>query len=101
MIRSLAIIVPVYNEVATSRTVIDRLLAVDLPLPREILVIDDGSTDGTGNVLDTAVGDGLPIRVVHAAKNSGTPLRTRRSLRCALRLGCSATVGDSKEPRWR
>jgi glycosyltransferase involved in cell wall biosynthesis len=79
----LSIIVPVYNEVATSRTVIDRLLAVDLPIPREILVIDDGSTDGTGNVLDTAVGDGLPIRVVHAAKNSGKGSAIREGLRHA------------------
>jgi hypothetical protein len=32
----LSIIVPVCNEAATSRALIDRLLAVDLPLPREI-----------------------------------------------------------------
>jgi len=51
----LSIIVPVYNEVATFRAVIDRLLAVDLPLPREIIVVNDGSTDGTGAQLDAAV----------------------------------------------
>jgi glycosyltransferase involved in cell wall biosynthesis len=49
----LSIIVPVYNEVGTVRAVIDRLLAIDLPVPREILVVDDGSTDGTRDVLAT------------------------------------------------
>ena len=48
----LSIIVPVYNEARTVRAVIDRLLTIDLPVPREILVVDDGSTDGTGEVLD-------------------------------------------------
>ena len=79
----LSIIVPVYNEVATSRAVIDRLLAVDLPLPREILVVNDGSTDGTGEVLDTAVDAGLPITVVHAARNGGKGSAIREGLRQA------------------
>lgn len=55
----LSIIVPVYNEVATSRAVIDRLLAVDLPLLREILIVNDGSTDGTEKALDADVGEGF------------------------------------------
>jgi len=67
----LSIIVPVYNEVATSRAVIDRLLAVTLPLPREIIVVNDGSTDATVAVLDAAVSEGLPIIVVHAPHNAG------------------------------
>jgi glycosyltransferase involved in cell wall biosynthesis len=74
----LSIIVPVYNEVATSRAVIDRLLAVDRPLPREIPVVDDGSTDGPANVLDAAVGDGLASVVVHGR---GTPARGAPSAR--------------------
>ena len=79
----LSIIVPVYNEVATLRAVIDRLLTVDLPLPREVLVINDGSTDGTGLVLDTAVGDGLPLIVMHAATNAGKGSAIREGLRHA------------------
>jgi len=48
----LSIIVPVYNEVRTVLAVIDRLRAIDLPVAREILVVNDGSTDGTGEVLE-------------------------------------------------
>ena len=48
----LSIVVPVYNEEATVGAVIERLLAIDLPVAREILVVNDGSTDGTRAVLD-------------------------------------------------
>ena len=79
----LSIIVPVYNEIATFRAVIDRLLAVDLPLAREIIVVNDGSTDGTGARLDAALGDGLPITVVHAPQNAGKGSAIRLGLRHA------------------
>ena len=79
----LSIIVPVYNEVATSRAVIDRLVAIDLPLPREILVVDDGSTDGTEAVLDQAVRDRLPIVVLHVHPNAGKGSAIRHGLRHA------------------
>ena len=48
----LSIVVPVYNEEATVGELIERLLAIELPVPREILVVNDGSTDGTRRVLD-------------------------------------------------
>jgi len=74
----LSIIVPVYNEARTVRAVIDRLLAIDLPVPREILVVDDGSTDGTGEVLDSAAREGLPVTVIRMPQNGGkgTAIRT-------------------------
>jgi glycosyltransferase involved in cell wall biosynthesis len=79
----LSIIVPVYNEVATSRAVLDRLVAIDLPVPREIVVVDDGSTDGTAQVLDAAVGERLPIVVLHAERNGGKGAAIRLGLGCA------------------
>jgi glycosyltransferase involved in cell wall biosynthesis len=76
----LSIIVPVYNEAATCRTVIDRLLAVSLPLPREIIVVNDGSTDSTTAVLDAAISEGLPITVLHAPQNAGKGSAIRQGL---------------------
>ena len=67
----LSIIVPVYNEESTVGAVIDRLLEIELPVAREILVINDGSTDGTRRVLDGLPPQGDTLRIVHAPKNGG------------------------------
>ena len=45
----LSVIVPVYNEVSTVRTLLERVFAV--PITKEVIVVDDGSTDGTRDVL--------------------------------------------------
>jgi glycosyltransferase involved in cell wall biosynthesis len=78
----LSIIVPVYNEVRTVRSVIERLVAIDLPVAREIIVVNDGSTDGTREVLD-GVGagsrdPGSGIRVIHVDQNAGKGAAIRR-----------------------
>ena len=76
----LTIIVAAYNERRTVRAVIDRLLAIDLPVPREILIVDDGSTDGTGDVLAAAVAERLPITVLGGERNRGKGYAIRRGL---------------------
>ena len=67
----ISIVVPVYNEEATVQAVIERLLAVELPLDREILVVNDGSTDGTRGVLDRLPPAGETLRILHAPVNGG------------------------------
>jgi glycosyltransferase involved in cell wall biosynthesis len=67
----LSIIVPVYNEAETVAAVIERLLTIDLPVPREVVVVNDGSTDATRDVLDALPDAGGVLRVVHASVNGG------------------------------
>jgi glycosyltransferase involved in cell wall biosynthesis len=66
----ISIVVPVYNEARTVAAVIQRLIAIDLPAPREILVVNDGSTDGTRDVLN-AISERPELRIIHAEKNGG------------------------------
>jgi glycosyltransferase involved in cell wall biosynthesis len=81
----LTIIVPVYNEAGTIRRVIDRILQIPLSIPREIIVVDDGSTDGTTRVLaDMPRVDGV-LLIVHAAANGGKGT--------AIRIGLSHARG--------
>ena len=76
----LSILVPVYNESRTVASVIDRLMTIDLPVPREIVVIDDGSSDGTRQVLDALPDRGDALRIFHAARNAGKGASIRLGL---------------------
>jgi glycosyltransferase involved in cell wall biosynthesis len=80
----ISIIVPVFNEAATVAAVVERLLAIDLPAAREIIVVNDGSTDATRAVLDR-----LPtsphVTIIHAERNRGKGH--------AVRLGIARTRG--------
>jgi glycosyltransferase involved in cell wall biosynthesis len=89
----LSIIVPVYNEARTVRAVIDRLLTIDLPVPREIIVVDDGSTDGTGDVLDRAANEGLAVIVIRMPRNGGKGTAIRAGL--ARATGTIVAIQDA------
>lgn len=53
---TLSIFVPVYNERATIEALLAKVLAVPFPIEREVLVGDDGSSDGTRDLLDAMRG---------------------------------------------
>ena len=64
----LSVVIPVYNEASTIETVIDRVRAV--PIEKELIIVDDGSTDGTLEKLD-AVERLDDVRVVRHERNQG------------------------------
>jgi glycosyltransferase involved in cell wall biosynthesis len=80
----LSVIVPVFNERSTVAEVLRRVRAVDLPLDIEVIVVDDGSSDGTDKVL-TALGDST-VRVISHQANRGKG--------AAIRTGMEAVRGD-------
>jgi glycosyltransferase involved in cell wall biosynthesis len=67
----LSIIVPVYNEARTVQQVIRRLLEIPLPVAREIVVVNDGSTDGTTEALNEISPVPGVLSIVHAPVNGG------------------------------
>jgi glycosyltransferase involved in cell wall biosynthesis len=71
----LSIIIPVYNEAGTVKEIIDRCRA--LPLDREIVVVDDGSSDGTREVLGKEDGvGGVVVRYHDENRGKGAAIRT-------------------------
>jgi glycosyltransferase involved in cell wall biosynthesis len=77
----LSVIVPAYNEGGTVETVIQRLREV--PLTLEIIAINDGSSDGTGAVLDQLHAKGLLQRVIHQSPNQGKGAAIRAGVKAA------------------
>jgi glycosyltransferase involved in cell wall biosynthesis len=79
----LSIVVPVFNEANTVASVIDRLKSIDLPVLREIVVVNDGSIDGTREVLDGYPGQGDALRILHVEPNAGKGAAIRLGLQHA------------------
>jgi glycosyltransferase involved in cell wall biosynthesis len=80
-----SIIVPVYNEAGTVAQVLERLKGVK-DFEREIVVVDDGSTDGTADVLKKFAGDPEIATIYRMPKNSGKG--------AAVRAGIGLAKGD-------
>ena len=80
----LSILVPVFNEARTVAEVLDRLAVIALPCDREVVVVNDGSSDGTFEVLERYRGI-APFRVIHAPRNGGKG--------SAIRLGLAQATG--------
>jgi glycosyltransferase involved in cell wall biosynthesis len=77
-IRKLSVIVPVYNERNTVVEVLRRMRAVELPdgIDREIIVVDDGSSDGTRDVLNQLSDSTVRIILHEHNRGKGAAVRT-------------------------
>jgi glycosyltransferase involved in cell wall biosynthesis len=80
---SLSVIIPIFNEDLTIQTIVERVRATGLA--DEILIVDDGSTDGTRELLEKMDGK-KGVRVVLHAENRGKG--------AAVRTGLSKARGD-------
>src|SRR5512143_2226051 len=82
----LSVIMPAFNEAKTIREIAARVLAADVsPLEKELVIVDDGSTDGTRDILRELDGkDG--VRVLMQPRNAGKG--------AAVWTGLRASTGD-------
>jgi glycosyltransferase involved in cell wall biosynthesis len=80
----LSVVIPVYNEAATIAELISRVHDVDVP--KEIIVVDDGSTDDTRDVLERLKASYQNMIVLLQPRNRGKG--------AALRIGFKHATGD-------
>jgi glycosyltransferase involved in cell wall biosynthesis len=81
----LSVVIPVYNEVKTLESIVEAVLANPLG-PPEVIVVDDGSTDGTRDLLREKI-EPRVARVVYHERNRGKG--------AALRSGFAVASGDA------
>ncbi len=84
---------PVYNEAATVERAVEAMLAADLPVSSEIVLVDDGSTDGTREIIERADWPSERVRILWHSKNQGKGAAVRTALAAAH--GDFATIFDA------
>jgi len=80
----ISILIPAYNEIATIEEVIRRVEAVDLGYEKEVIIVDDASTDGTAEAIKKMAG--ANIKKVFSKSNRGKG--------AAIRSGLAQVTGD-------
>src|SRR5579883_2765604 len=82
---SVSILVPLYNEEEFIRPLLERVLAAPLPdgLEREIIVVDDCSTDGSAEIAEAVAARAPCIRVLRHARNQGKGAAIRTAIEAA------------------
>jgi dolichol-phosphate hexosyltransferase len=84
---------PVYNEAATVERAVAEVLAADLPVTSEIVLVDDGSTDGTRQIIEAADWPADRVRIHRHSENRGKGAAVRTALADAR--GEFATIFDA------
>ena len=76
-----SVLIPVYNESRTLESLIDRVRAV--PMDKEIVCVNDGSTDGSTEILDRLLAEGKIDRLHHQPRNMGKGAAIRQAIQMA------------------
>ncbi len=85
--KKLSVVIPVYNEEATLQKIVEAVLAVDLgDIEKELIIVNDCSSDNTGDILDEIADVSSGISAFHHEKNLGKG--------AALRTGFEYCTGD-------
>ena len=87
MAHKLSVVIPIYNEIATLKEILRQVKAVDIGMEKEILLVDDCSTDGTREILEKIEQSGdAQVRVFYHPVNRGKG--------ATLRTGFQHVTGD-------
>jgi len=82
--KKISVVIPIYNESTTLLNILSRVEAVELPLSKEIIMVDDGSNDGSRKIIE-AIDDKKIKKIFHA---------TNQGKGAALRSGFKEATGD-------
>ncbi|MEM7200571.1 MAG: glycosyltransferase family 2 protein [Planctomycetota bacterium] len=81
----LSVVIPVYNEIATLQTIVDRVRQV--PIRKEIILVDDGSVDGSRDLIDE-------LATAHPNQVRGFKHERNKGKGAALKTGFAQALGD-------
>lgn len=84
----LSIIIPVYNESRTLQELVEKVLELELPnkIAKEIIIVDDGSSDASGEIMTDMAKKYKEIKIIKNAKNLGKSQTVKN--------GIAASTGD-------
>ena len=85
--KKLSIVIPVYNEAATLKKIVETVQSVPLDgIEKELILVNDCSTDGTREVLEEMRTEQPELKILHHEVNQGKG--------AALHTGFAAATGD-------
>ncbi len=86
-----SVLIPVYNEAHTLRSLVEQVRGV--PMAMEIVCVNDGSSDGSREILDQLLAEGMIDRLHHQPRNCGKGAAIREAI--ALATGDVVVVQDA------